>query len=654
MKKRVLVVDDNQERSQPVESILSNLGYSTQFSESDPPPLDFFNAVEFPMAVINGKQPNLPGFLKKIKRSNAHAELIVISGSEDSDKELEYLESGATDVIPEPLNEKRLKLAVERAQEKIDLRRKVRSCEGNLNKMVNGEVTEVIELERQAAVSQIIEGMAEFITKIADDLESDTRYLNEMPCFISVHNRNFEVVAMNQLYEKRLDGKIGRPSWEVYKGDAGSKETCPVGKTIKAGKEQRSREVVRSFSTMERPVMVHTMPVMDRNGEVELILEMAADIRAVTNLKEELRTSQRRYQQLFDESPCYISVQDKNLRITASNKKFKEDFGDEIGGYCFEIYKHRTDECFNCPIRETFRDGKSHYTEEIVTSKSGEQYHVMTNTAPIRSVSGEITHVMEMSTNITQIRNLEDNLMSLGLLLGSMSHGIRGILTALDGGIYRLESGIKKENPDQINEAADVIKEMVSRIRDMVLDILYYAKERELDLSKVDILRFSNDVVSTVRPKAEKENIRFSCEFAEGLSEFEIDPSVVSPALVNLLENAIDACVDDRKKKKEYRIHFSVRESSEYIIFDIIDNGIGMDQETRENIFTLFFSSKGYRGTGLGLYISNQVVGQHGGKIFVESTPGEGSHFRISLPKAIPNSAKKSSKNNQINTSNNT
>jgi len=648
MEKRVLVVDDNQEQSEPIESILSSLGYSPQFSESESPSLDFFNAVEFPIAVINGKKPDLAGFLKKIKGSNAHAELIVISAYENADSELESLESGATDVIAGPLNAKRLKLAIERAQERIDLRWKVRNCEGNLDKLVNGEVTEAIALERQAAVSQIIEGMAEFITKIADDLESDTRYLNEMPCFISVHNRNFEVVAMNQLYERRLDGKIGQSSWEVYKGGAGSKDTCPVGKTIKAGKGQRSREIVKSFSIVERPVMVHTMPVMGRNDEVELILEMAADIRAVSNLKEELRTTQRRYQQLFDESPCYISVQDKNLRITASNKRFKQDFGDEIGGYCFEIYKHRKDECFNCPIRETFRDGKSHYTEEIVTSKSGEQYHVMTNTAPIRNDSGEVTHVMEMSTNITQIRDLEDNLMSLGLLLGSMSHGIRGILTALDGGIYRLESGIKKENPQQINEATGVIKKMVSRIRDMVLDILYYAKERELDLSRVDILRFSNDVVSTVRPKAEKENIRFSCEFAEGLSEFEIDPGVVSSALVNLLENAIDACIDDRKKKKEYRIHFSVMESNEHITFDIIDNGIGMDQETRENIFTLFFSSKGYRGTGLGLYISNQVVGQHGGKIVVESTPGEGSHFSIILPKTIPKPLKKSMANNQI------
>jgi signal transduction histidine kinase len=69
-----------------------------------------------------------------------------------------------------------------------------------------------------------------------------------------------------------------------------------------------------------------------------------------------------------------------------------------------------------------------------------------------------------------------------------------------------------------------------------------------------------------------------------------------------------------------------------WIVFEIGDNGIGMDRETREKIFSLFFSSKGLKGTGLGLFISNKIVDRHGGTIKVESEPGRGSRFLIRLP----------------------
>ena len=68
------------------------------------------------------------------------------------------------------------------------------------------------------------------------------------------------------------------------------------------------------------------------------------------------------------------------------------------------------------------------------------------------------------------------------------------------------------------------------------------------------------------------------------------------------------------------------------MVFEVEDNGIGMDRETREKIFSLFFSSKGIKGTGLGLFISNKIVDKHGGYIEVESEPGRGTRFLVRLP----------------------
>jgi PAS domain S-box-containing protein len=354
----------------------------------------------------------------------------------------------------------------------------------------------------------------------------------------------------------------------------------------------------------------------------------------------DLHNAQRLLNQLFEEVPCYISVQDRNLRITAANKKFKYHFGNQIGGHCFEIYKHRTTKCHECPVVATFEDGDSHSTEEIVTSKFGKQYNVLTRTAPIRNKKGEITQVMEMSTNITEIRQLQDHLVSLGLMLGSMSHGVKGMLTALDGGVYQLETGLAQKDESRVFKASGLIKTMADKIKNMVLEILYYAKSRELQYEEMTVKTLVGNVVSTVKPKAENHAVNLDISIPQTLGKIDVDPKWMEASLVNFLENAVDACVSDRDKKDHSIIFHVCKNSKNQICFTITDNGIGMDTETKNKMFTLFFTSKGSQGTGLGLFIAHRVIKYHGGTVDVESEQGKGSQFSICLPIQKPNNAK--------------
>ncbi|MCA1784739.1 MAG: ATP-binding protein, partial [Desulfotignum sp.] len=325
----------------------------------------------------------------------------------------------------------------------------------------------------------------------------------------------------------------------------------------------------------------------------------------------DLHTARNHFLQLFDSVPCFISVQDRNLRITAINKWFKQHFGNYVGGYCYQIYKHRSSPCENCPVIQTFEDGQIHSTEEVVTAVSGRQYHVLTYTAPIMDEKDEITQVMEISTNITQIRQLQDHLTSLGLMLGSMSHGVKGMLTALDGGIYQLETGLQKQDEARVSRAFDQVKTMADKIRDMVLEILNYARSRQMQYAPVPIADMVEHVMKSVRPAAAKHNVICEVFLPEVPGIIEIDSVWMESALVNFLENAVDACAYDHEKPV-HRVSLTVTiEPDEYISIRIHDNGIGMDQETREKIFTLFFTSKGSRGTGLGLFIAHRVIQQH-------------------------------------------
>jgi signal transduction histidine kinase len=101
--------------------------------------------------------------------------------------------------------------------------------------------------------------------------------------------------------------------------------------------------------------------------------------------------------------------------------------------------------------------------------------------------------------------------------------------------------------------------------------------------------------------------------------------------LLNILENSLEACRSEQERKA-HRVSFQARRTPPWMVFEIEDSGIGMDRESREKIFSLFFSSKGIKGTGLGLFIANKIVDRHGGTIEVESEPGRGTRFLVRLP----------------------
>jgi len=228
---------------------------------------------------------------------------------------------------------------------------------------------------------------------------------------------------------------------------------------------------------------------------------------------------------------------------------------------------------------------------------------------------------------------LQDHLASLGLMIGSISHGMKGLLTSLDGGLYLIASGLKKQDLERAAQGCDAARETAERIRKMVLDILYYAKERELKRTPVKVLDFAEELVRVIQPRIETGGIDLQCHFEENLGTMAVDADYLQAALINILDNAVDACLKNRAAT-EHRIDFSASGDEGEILFCIADNGIGMDEETCKSIFDLFYSTKGRKGTGLGLFIANRVVGQHEGTITVTSTAGKGTEFKVTIPRS--------------------
>jgi signal transduction histidine kinase len=147
----------------------------------------------------------------------------------------------------------------------------------------------------------------------------------------------------------------------------------------------------------------------------------------------------------------------------------------------------------------------------------------------------------------------------------------------------------------------------------------------------VDPNTLAGDIVDLYREAARQQGVELVLEADSDVRSAPLDPHGMETSLTNLVSNGIDAVM--MRDEPGGRVVVRTREDNGDLLFEVTDDGCGMDWETKGKIFTTFFTTKGGAGTGLGLLTTRKIVQEHGGRIDVESTPGSGSTFRIRLPR---------------------
>ncbi len=353
------------------------------------------------------------------------------------------------------------------------------------------------------------------------------------------------------------------------------------------------------------------------------------------------------HQNLFHQVPLDIAVIDKEFMIVEANRHFQEKYGPWQGRHCYEIYKGRDKRCTDCAATQTLQDGHVRVRKEKGKILKGQPLFYAVHLAPLRGPDGKIQFVIEMSTDITEIHELEERLhrvemekleaerlAAVAQTAAGLAHGVKNVLMGLEGGIFVLKVGISKQDTGHIDRGWKMLEGNFRRISSFVREFLDFARGGRLPkVELIDPNGPAREVFEMFKEATSRENITLTVDLDDSIAPAPLDAEEIHTCLVNLVSNAIDAC--QMSNQSDPKVVLSSHDEQGTLIYQVNDNGIGMDYELKQKVFTTFFSTKASgKGTGLGLLITRRIVQGHGGKVIMESDKGKGSMFRVELPRA--------------------
>jgi two-component system NtrC family sensor kinase len=278
------------------------------------------------------------------------------------------------------------------------------------------------------------------------------------------------------------------------------------------------------------------------------------------------------------------------------------------------------------------------WMEVLVNSKEGEKIPVRFSGTIIWEKNRRMGTV-SFFQDLREIKRLEkelvdsERLAAIGQTVAGMAHCIKNILHGFKGGSYLIDVGLEKDNIVKLKKGWQMIQRNINHTSDLVLDLLSYSKQREPEFDNCFPNEIAADVCDLMTPHAHNYHVEIARDFSDDIQEVSMDARTIHRCLLNLVSNAIDACIFDENFKKKHSVCVATFfDNHDYICFKVEDNGIGMNREVREKIFSSFFSTKGAKGTGLGLLVTKKLIEEHQGNIHVISKEGKGTVFTIRLP----------------------
>jgi signal transduction histidine kinase/ActR/RegA family two-component response regulator len=385
-------------------------------------------------------------------------------------------------------------------------------------------------------------------------------------------------------------------------------------------------------------------------GFVPLVKSIANFITSIIRHMHALEESEAKMRSILENIGIGVALINPEMEILELNRQMREWFPDIDPGQhpvCYRSFNDppREGVCEYCPSVKTLQDGRVH---EAVTQtpRPGGIRNYRLVTSPIFNQDGRIRAVIEITEDITERLSLESQLRqaqkmeSVGRLAGGVAHDFNNMLGVILG-----YGELALEDTDAANPLYNALQEILKAARrssDITRQLLAFARKQTISPKILDINKTVGEMTKMLQ-RLMGENIEMAWLPGENVWPLMMDPGQIDQILANLCVNARDAIADvgkvvietgnaefDESHCKRYLGFLP----GEYVLLAVSDNGCGMDAETQDKIFEPFFTTKEPgTGTGLGLATVYGIVNQNKGFVNVYSEPGQGTTFRIYLPR---------------------
>ena len=392
-----------------------------------------------------------------------------------------------------------------------------------------------------------------------------------------------------------------------------------------------------------RNVLLTLSRLRDAEGNSIGTIGISKDVTQEKALLDELRDAKQYLEGMVEHSADII--------ITVNSEGLIETFnrgGEEALGYGREeVIGTRIENLFVDPRERHAALARLEGTDDVtnyetrLTAKDGQVRNVLLTLSRLFDAEGDSIGTIGISKDITREKRLQRELVqsqkfaAIGEAVTGIQHAIKNMLDALNGGAYLVRIGMSKDNPERIEEGLAMVEEGIERIGALSHNMLYFAREWKPELQKLNLDELIESIRDLNRQAAVDHGVTLRHEASEGLPLVTCDPKLIHMATTDILVNAVDACTEKRYadgQDPEIVLGSYLEEGGDFAVIEVRDNGCGMTEEIKRNIFTPFFSTKNILGTGLGLALTARIIRVHGGEVLVDSEPDRGTTFRVRIP----------------------
>ena len=364
--------------------------------------------------------------------------------------------------------------------------------------------------------------------------------------------------------------------------------------------------------------------------------EIADRLRMITVRKRvgaALRKSEKNYRSMMEamKDPVHICSQD--FRITYMNPVGIERIGfDPTGEYCYKAIHARSKKCPWCVLNKVLR-GEYVDDYEVVSELDGHLFLV--SNVPIFHADGNISK-MAIYKDISEGKSMQDRLIrserlaATGQLAASVAHEINSPLQAITILLDTLKNKYAGDN--ELRENFELLEEIYKSITNTVANLLDLNRPGKEQKQNTDVNDIITRTLALLRTYLLKTKININLELSPKIPPILVSPQQLNHVFLNLINNAIEAIVNESSpdKSNEISIISTLRDGN--IVIKVSDNGPGLSDKDFHRIFDPFYTTKKQMGLGVGLSVCHDIIEDHGGIIRAENAPKGGAVFTINFP----------------------